>query len=90
MTPYFVAIPHLARTADDTKDVHPLSFLVEISDLLGRAQLLQSQSVDPSDHRAVDVKKDANRALLAAAIRWYEVLGVKNQQDSSSLLVVSR
>ena len=89
-TPYFISITHLEGPHPNAEDLHPMSYLVEIVDLLGRAQMLQIQAIDPADPHGVEMRKDATRALMAAAQRWFSGMPLQHQDSPMGLLVVSR
>ena len=67
-----------------------MAYLVEAVDLLGRAQMLQAQTIDPTDPRAVDTRRDASRAMTSSAERWFVDMPLRRgPQTPLSLLVVS-
>jgi hypothetical protein len=89
ITPTFRPIPHLLSPHEHTA-LSPFAYLVEALDLCGRSHTLQSQTIDPSDSRAVDRRRDSSVTLTSAAKRWFGDLPFKNrQQDAMTLMIVS-
>ena len=89
MTPPFKTVLH-RDSLPDPSVVSPLSYLVEALDLLGRAHTLQTQTIEPGDLRAVEVRKDFTLTITSASRRWYTKLPVRDgPQTALSLMIVS-
>ena len=90
ITPTFRPIPHLLSPHDPVQ-LSPFAYLVEALDLLGRSHTLQGQTIDPSDARAVERRRDSSISLSSAARRWYGDLPFRDQQqDAMTIMIVSR
>lgn len=84
--PLFVPIPHQTGSAP-ADQLSPFAYLVEAVDLLGRAHTLQAETIDSSDARAVERRRDASTTLTSAAKRWFADLALRQDHTALSLMV---
>ncbi|CAK9782693.1 hypothetical protein CC85DRAFT_92279 [Cutaneotrichosporon oleaginosum] len=72
-TPLYTPVLHRDAPPNPAQ-LSPMAYLVEALDLLGRAHTLQTRTVEPSDAREVEHRKDMTMTLTSAARRWFSDL----------------